>query len=159
MVILNAALFSLPLLESFRRHHSPPSPIQAVGWTGALAAAGLRLWAIAALRDQWNVRAFVPQGLRVVDAGPYRWVRHPNYVAVALEFASLPVIGGAYWSAAGLSLLNGLLLWDRIRSEEALLDAVPAYRERMAGKPRFLPRWHELRARAGVASSSNSSRN
>ncbi len=160
MVILNAALFSLPLLENFRRHHPPPAAIQALGWTGALAAAGLRLWAIVTLRDQWNVRAIVPQRLRVVDAGPYRWVRHPNYVAVALEFASLPLIGGAYRSAVCLSLLNGIALWDRIRSEEALLDALPAYRERMAGKPRFLPRWRDLRALAGVASGClNSARN
>ena len=145
MVLLHAGLFTLPLLETARRgSQRVPRLIQALGWSGALTAVALRIWVMASLRDQWNVRAVVPAGLRVVDDGPYRWVRHPNYTAVALEFASLPLIGGAYASALGLSLLNGLLLWDRIRAEEQLLNAHLEYRERMARKPRFLPRWREL---------------
>jgi len=86
------------------------------------------------------VRAVVPSDLPVVDRGPYRFIRHPNYVALGLEFLGLPLIGGAYLSAAGLGLANALLLRRRIADEEALLMAIPAYRLRMAHKPRFLPR-------------------
>ena len=63
-----------------------------------------------------------------------------NYVALGLEFLGLPLIGGAYLSAAGLGLANALLLRRRIADEEALLMAIPAYRLRMAHKPRFVPR-------------------
>ncbi len=147
MVLANAGLFTLPALEvALRRPRRVPLAVRITGWSGAIGALALRLGAILALRDQWNVRALVPQGVRVVDGGPYRYIRHPNY-AVALEFAALPLIGGAYVSAIGLSLANGLVLRDRIRSEEALLHAVPAYRERMEGKPRFLPRLGDLIAR------------
>ena len=86
------------------------------------------------------MRAVVPSDLPVVDRGPYRFIRHPNYVALGLEFLGLPLIGGAYLSAAGLGLANALLLRRRIADEEALLMAIPAYRLRMAHKPRFLPR-------------------
>jgi methyltransferase len=74
-----------------------------------------------------------------VTTGPYRFIRHPNYVAVILEFAALPMAGGAWLSALVLSALNGLVLWDRIRDEERLLAAVPGYEEALGGRARFLP--------------------
>jgi methyltransferase len=140
MALANVGLFTLPALEVAMRRPRVPRAIAALGWLGALAAALVRLSVLVSLRDQWNVRAFVPSGLRVVDSGPYRYVRHPNYAAVALEFASLPLIGGAYGSAAVLSLANAFVLSRRILDEERLLERVPGYQERMGGKPRFLPR-------------------
>jgi len=75
-----------------------------------------------------------------VATGPYRYLRHPNYVAVALEMAALPLAGSAPISAALLSAANTLVLIPRVRGEEALLDAIPGYREQMGEKPRFIPR-------------------
>jgi methyltransferase len=147
IVLANAALFTLPLLEALRRRRPPPIAVSAVGVAGAVAAALLRLSVIVTLGERWTVRAVVPSSLDVVDHGPYRFVRHPNYVALALEFAALPLAGGAYLSAVLLSLLNAVALWPRIRAEEALLGAIPAYRNRMASKPRFLPRWRDVTAR------------
>jgi len=92
----------------------------------------------------WTVRAFVPADQAVIERGPYRFIRHPNYLALGLEFAGLPLIGGAYWSAVGLSVLNAALLAGRIQAEERLLDAIPGYRDRMGGKGRFLPRLRPL---------------
>jgi methyltransferase len=137
---VNLGLFTLPAIERAWRRRTPPGPVAALGWTAAITAVALRLSVIASLRESWNVRAVVPTDLRVVDSGPYRFVRHPNYVALGLEFLGLPLIGGAYMSALGLGLANALLLRQRIREEDALLMAIPAYRERMGGKPRFLPR-------------------
>jgi methyltransferase len=141
MAAANIALFTLPVLEVAARRPRVPRLVAVTGWAGALGAVALRLSVLMALREQWNVRAVVPSRLRVVDEGPYRYVRHPNYVAVAVEFASLPLLGGAYASAAILSLANALVLWRRIAGEERLLDRVPGYRERMGGKPRFVPRF------------------
>ena len=111
-----------------------------MGWAAAVSAVALRLSVLLSLRGSWTVRAVVPTDLPVVDRGPYRFIRHPNYVALGLEFLGLPLIGGAYLSAMGLGVANAVLLSRRIRDEEALLMAIPAYRERMGEKPRFVPR-------------------
>lgn len=147
MAAANVALFTLPLIEVVARRPRVPRLLAIAGWLGTLSAVALRLSVLNALRDQWNVHAVVPSTLRVVDRGPYRYVRHPNYVAVAMEFACLPLIGGAYASAAVLSLANALLLKRRIADEERLLDRIPGYRDRMGGKPRFFPRLVRLNAR------------
>lgn len=140
IALVNAGLFTLPAIERWWRGHSPPPAVAAVGWVASLSALALRLSVVLSLRGSWTVRAVVPSDLPVVDRGPYRFIRHPNYVALGLEFLGLPLIGGAYFSAVGLGLANALLLRRRIQEEEVLLMAIPAYRERMADKPRFLPR-------------------
>jgi len=140
IALVNVGLFTLPALERRLRGHPPPAVIAAAGWIASLSALALRLSVVLSLRGSWTVRAVVPSDLRVVDRGPYRFIRHPNYVALGLEFLALPLIGGAYVSAVALSLANALLLRRRIREEDALLMTIPAYRERMADKPAFLPR-------------------
>lgn len=140
IVAVNIGLFTLPTIERLVRRRPAPRGVAAVGWVMALAGSALRLSVLATLRQAWNARAVVPADLQVIDGGPYRFIRHPNYVALVLEFAGLPLIGGAYVSGLVLSAANALLLWRRIVEEEALLMALPAYRERMAGKPRFVPR-------------------
>ena len=104
---------------------------------GALLAQALRWWAIAALGPRWNVRIVFVPGEAPVTSGPYRFLRHPNYLAVALELFSLPLVGGAWICAALFSALNAGLLWVRIRAEERALG--PIYAERFAGVSRLLP--------------------
>jgi methyltransferase len=140
IALANVGLFTLPVLERIWRRRPPPALIARIGWIIAVAAVALRLSVVASLRGAWTVRAVVPNDLPVVDRGPYRWIRHPNYVALGLEFLGLPLIGGAYLSAVGLGMANALLLRRRIIEEETLLMAIPEYRARMADKPRFVPR-------------------
>ena len=140
IALVNLGLFTLPALERTLRRRPPPAPIAAAGWIAALTAVALRLSVLASLRGAWTVRAVVPSDGPVVDRGPYHWIRHPNYLALGLEFLGLPLIGGAYLSALGLGLANAWLLSRRIQEEEALLMAIPGYRELMAHKPRFVPR-------------------
>jgi len=137
MVTAHVALFVLPPLEARLAHRSSRRPAV---WLAVLAAAtGLRWWSIRSLGPQWNVRAAVPTDLRPIASGPYRWVRHPNYLAVILEFAALPMAGGAWVSAIGLSMLDGAVLFDRIRAEEELLFKAPGYAQAFSGKARFIP--------------------
>lgn len=137
MVAAHVALCALPLVEVAALRRRPRLPL---AWLGLLGAAtALRWWSIRTLGPSWNVRAVVPEDLRPVTSGPYRFVRHPNYLAVAVEFLALPLAGGALWSAVGLSLLNAGVLWDRIRSEERLLAQVPRYEEAFKGRARFIP--------------------
>lgn len=84
---------------------------------------GLRWWCIRVLGRQWNTRVIVVPGSSRASSGPYRWLRHPNYVAVAVEGIALPLIHTAWLTAAVFTLLNVPLLAIRIRCEEAALES------------------------------------
>ncbi len=136
MVAAHVGLVTLPLVEVWGHPERRPR----LTWAVVLAAAtALRIWSIASLGDAWNVRAAVPENIEPVTNGPYRHLRHPNYVAVIAEFAAIPLIAGAWKSAVFLSALNAAVLADRIPAEEELLDASPAYRRAFAGRARFIP--------------------
>lgn len=105
----------------------------------ALGAQGLRYWAIATLGPRWNVRVIVMPGEPVVTSGPYRWLRHPNYLAVVLEGVAIPLIHGAWLSALAFSALNAWLLYVRIRVEERALAEHCEGDARLGGRPRLLP--------------------
>jgi methyltransferase len=85
------------------------------------AAQGLRWWAIVSLGRRWNTRVIVVPGAPRVVSGPYRWLRHPNYVAVVIEGLALPLVHGAWMTAVWFSLVNGLILATRIRCEDRAL--------------------------------------
>jgi len=87
----------------------------------ALAAQVLRWWCISALGRQWNTRVVVLPGAGQVRSGPYRWLRHPNYVAVVVEGVALPLVHTAWVTALVFTLANAALLRTRIRCEEAAL--------------------------------------
>lgn len=90
----------------------------------ALACQGFRYWCITTLGRQWNTRVIVVPGLPLVrGAGPYRWLRHPNYVVVVLEGVALPLVHSAWVTAVAFTALNLPLLAVRLRSEEAALKA------------------------------------
>ncbi|WP_079191374.1 isoprenylcysteine carboxyl methyltransferase family protein [Streptomyces sp. CB00455] len=98
--------------------------VPALGWaalTLAGAAQALRWWCIATLGPRWNTRVLVVPGLPLVAAGPYRLLRHPNYVAVAVEGLALPLVHTAWLTALGFTVLNLALLRVRIGCEEAAL--------------------------------------
>lgn len=116
-----------------------PGALGFAAFCGALLAQALRYWAIATLGDRWNVRVIVwPDSAPVTD-GPYRWIRHPNYVAVIAELALVPLIHGAYWTALAFSAGNAALLWVRVRVEERAL--AESYAHAFAHRPRFIPRF------------------
>lgn len=94
------------------------------GWLALFGAAqGLRYWCIASLGRAWNTRILVIPDAAPVRRGPYRFLAHPNYVAVALELLSVPLIFGAWVSALIATALNAaLLLGVRIPAEEKALQ-------------------------------------
>ena len=98
-----------------------------LGWpmvAVVVATQALRWWCIRTLGSQWNTRVVVVPGMPLVSGGPYRWVRHPNYVAVVLEGIALPLVHGAWITAVVFTLLNAWLLRVRIGVEnQALLDS------------------------------------
>lgn len=97
-----------------------------LGWAMlalVVASQGLRWWCITTLGPRWNTRVIVVPGLPLVDRGPYRWFRHPNYVAVVVEGIALPLVHSAWITAVAFTLLNAVLLWRfRIPAEERALQ-------------------------------------
>lgn len=87
----------------------------------ALACQGLRWWVITTLGPQWNTRVIIVPGLPRVTGGPFRWLDHPNYVAVALEGLALPLLHGAWRTAILFTVLNAGLMWVRLRCENQAL--------------------------------------
>jgi methyltransferase len=108
------------LVEGLLRGPEPP-----VWWPVPLAAfllvQPLRYWAILSLRENWNTRVLVVPGGKLVRRGPYRYFPHPNYVVVAVEVLTFPLIFGAWITAVVFSLLNAALLYVRIRTENRAL--------------------------------------
>lgn len=120
-----------------------PRPLlPALAWPMAalwLAALALRGWTLATLGRYWHVRIVRRAAQPVVTGGPYRWIRHPNYLAVIVELAAVPLLLGAYATALLAGVANAAVLARRIRREEAYLMALPAYRAAFAHKARFVP--------------------
>ena len=86
------------------------------------ATMALRYWAIATLGDRWTTRVMTVPGEKRIEGGPYRFLSHPNYLAVVVEVAALPLVHTAWWSALFFSFANAMVLRDRIRVEDAALD-------------------------------------
>jgi methyltransferase len=107
-----------------------------------LAAQIVRFWALRALGTFWNISVVTTDqnSPQFVSHGPYRYIRHPNYLVVILEIATLPLVGGAVWTSLIFSLLNVLVLARRIPLEESHLFRVSGYRDVMEAKGRFIPR-------------------
>jgi methyltransferase len=80
-----------------------------------------RVWVLRTLGSRWTTRIIVVPGEQLVAAGPYRFVRHPNYLVVIGEIAVLPLVFGLWEIAIVFSLLNAAMLAVRIRAENRAL--------------------------------------
>ncbi|MBM3536651.1 MAG: hypothetical protein FJX55_02300 [Alphaproteobacteria bacterium] len=117
-VVLHAAwLTALVLLTPH------DAPVDVLWLTVFLLLQAARLWVMASLGRLWTTRIVTIPGTPLVRTGPYRYVRHPNYLVVAGEIAALPLVFGLWEAALVFSGLNAALLWVRIRAEnEALAE-------------------------------------
>ncbi len=103
------------------------------------AAMALRYWSVVTLGDRWNLRIVVVPGEPAITTGPYRWARHPNYLAVLVEAFALPLVHGAWLTAALLGSAIALLTRRRITLEETALAGHGDYERALAGRGRLLP--------------------
>ena len=122
MVVLHTGLLAGCLWEAMHRPFLP-----ALGWPMLVlvaAAQALRWWCIATLGRQWNTRVVVIPDATRVTRGPYRFMAHPNYVAVVVEGAALPLVHTAWLTAAVFTVANAVLLRTRIHVENAALSGL-----------------------------------
>lgn len=102
---------------------TPWTMVPNLGWLGLYLLLQLgRLWVIATLGRFWTTRIITLPAAPLVRSGPYRFVRHPNYVVASLEIAVLPLAFGQVWIALAWSLANALLVAWRIRIEDRALN-------------------------------------
>ncbi len=137
MTALHTAFLLACALEPWLLERPFPAPWAWIAIGLALGSQGLRYWAISTLGKRWNTRVIVLPTSEPVTGGPYRFVRHPNYLAVIVELAALPLIHGAWLTAVVFTVANAVLLRTRIRVEEEALGT--RYATAFGNKPRFMP--------------------
>jgi len=107
-----------------------PLDLRTLGCLAALIPVTvLRYWSIAVLGPFWTTRIVVVPGSRTVRAGPYRILRHPNYLVIVLEFLFFPLLLRAPFTLVAFSVVNLFVLRQRIRLEEGVLRDQTDYRD------------------------------
>jgi methyltransferase len=117
----------------------PPGMTTLAGVAVLLLAKSIKFWAIGSLGVRWTYKVLVLPGVPLVTSGPYRYLRHPNYVAVIGELLGMALLVGARVTAAIAVIAFGFLLRRRIAAEERALQTgliIPATRENLAGSRR-----------------------
>lgn len=141
MVMAHAGILTGAALEVVLLHRRwIPSLGLSMGTLFILANV-IRWWVIRTLGNHWNIRVMNSTSLGVISGGPFRFVRHPNYAAVFIELAALPLIHTAWLTAVFGTAGHAWVLSRRLAVEDSLLIGSPEYRAVMAGKPRFVPRF------------------
>jgi methyltransferase len=125
MVALHMGLLAGSLVEVWWRR---PDFEPVLGFSMLALVVGsqaLRWWCIGSLGRRWNTRVIVVPGLPPVTSGPYRFLNHPNYVAVVVEGFALPLVHSAWITAIVFTTCNAVLLSVRIRVENEALQTLP----------------------------------
>lgn len=126
MVVLHTGFLLGALVEVWVRRPDPPVWLWVPMLALAAASQALRWWCITTLGPRWNTRVIIVPGLAPVTGGPYRFLTHPNYVAVVVEGFALPLVGGAWITALVFTVANAVLLRTRLRVENEALASLPA---------------------------------
>jgi methyltransferase len=137
MVAFHALFIVSCAIEAAFFPHTFPSIVAWIALSAEICAQALRYWAVSTLGDRWNTRIVVTPEREPVTTGPYRFMRHPNYLAVVIEIAAVPMIGGAIFTAIAFSIGNALILAVRIPAEERAMGA--QYADALGSRRRFIP--------------------
>jgi methyltransferase len=137
MVLFHAGFIAACAAEPSLLPRLWPMAASLVALVLAFLAQGLRWWAVTTLGPRWTTRIVIVPGAAPVSGGPYRFLRHPNYLAVVLELLAVPLIGGAVVTAVLATVGNALLLAVRIPAEESALGV--GWARTFAERRRLLP--------------------
>ena len=121
MVALHVGWLASTLVEA-RRPSAVPPVVRGAALGAFVVVQPLRYWAIASLGDRWSTRVLVPPGEAPLTTGPYRYLDHPNYVAVVIELAAMPLALGAWRTAAWATIANAAVLRRRLTVERDALQ-------------------------------------
>jgi methyltransferase len=138
MVTIHVLFFLVFMLEvsMLKKEASPIWPLLFPLFIGTQIG---RIWVIKSLGKYWNTKIIIlPKG-KVVKKGPYRFLKHPNYMIVTLEFLIIPLMFQAFATAVLFTILNVFILTIRIPAEEKALLDLTEYGEAFSKQKRFIP--------------------
>lgn len=138
-IVVVHVLFFLSLIVEVKGFHAQPAAWWWIPFVVFILAQILRSWALFSLGRFWNTKIIILPGAKVVEKGPYRFLRHPNYVIVAAELFMVPLIFQAYVTAVLFTILNVIVMCVRIPAEEKALSEATNYSESTGSHSRFLP--------------------
>jgi len=121
MVAMHAGFFLSLMIEVWGLNRQP-SRYFLVLLVFLLATQVIRYWALCSLGTYWNTKILVVPNAMMVKKGPYRWLKHPNYVVVAIELMLIPLLFNAYFTAILFTCLNAWMMAVRIQTEEKALN-------------------------------------
>jgi methyltransferase len=124
MVVLHTGLLVGMLVEAYVRRPEVGALLAGSMLALAVASQALRWWCITTLGQRWNTRVIVVPDLPLVRSGPYRYLSHPNYVAVVVEGIALPLVHAAWVTALVFTVANAALLRVRLQVENSALATV-----------------------------------
>jgi methyltransferase len=137
MVAMHTAFIAACFVESALDVHDDWPIVSLIAFIATFAAQFLRYAAVVTLGERWSTRIIVMPDAKPITTGLYRWIRHPNYVAVIIEMAALPLIRACWVTALVFSIANALMLRVRIPAEEQALGA--SYCAAFGTISRFVP--------------------
>ncbi|WP_458412883.1 isoprenylcysteine carboxyl methyltransferase family protein [Schinkia sp. CFF1] len=102
-------------------------------------AQSLRVWSLLSLGRFWNTKIIIVSNVNIISKGPYKFIRHPNYLVVVIELLVIPLMFNAFWTALIFTLLNMIVLSIRIPIEEKALIRETDYKAVFHHRSRFAP--------------------
>jgi methyltransferase len=139
MVLLHATFLPACVAEVWLLRRPLVLPLAVAAGALITIAMLVRFWTIDILGERWCTRVIVLSDVPAITTGPFRYLRHPNYLAVVVEIAAIPMVHTAWLTALVFSLLDAVMLTVRIRVEERALSATPGYHDALDPQPRWLP--------------------
>ena len=118
-VLVHSFFFISLILESM--HFNETATFSLIYFSLFVITQLIRFWCIATLGRYWNTKIIVLPGAKLIKKGPYRYIKHPNYIIVGLELIIIPLLFGAYMTAFIFITLHLILLRTRIPIEEEAL--------------------------------------
>jgi methyltransferase len=139
MALLHTSFLFSCGLEVVFLHRPFIPPLGCLMLALAIGAQVIRFYTISVLGKLWNVRVIVIPNLPVIKRGLYKYIRHPNYLAVIVEIMALPMIHTAWITAFSFTVFNAWMLFVRIRCEERALSENSDYLNAFNLRGRFFP--------------------
>jgi methyltransferase len=100
-----------------------------------------RFWVLASLGKHWNTKIIVLPGMEPVSRGPYKYIKHPNYLIVSIELMVIPLLFNAFFTGLLFLVLNQIILYIRISHEEKALEKAADYKAVFLNQGKFFPRF------------------
>ncbi|NSL52654.1 isoprenylcysteine carboxyl methyltransferase family protein [Calidifontibacillus erzurumensis] len=138
-IVLVHILFFVTLIIEVFLFEKQLSPLWVIFLFIFSIAQVIRVWSIMSLGRFWNTKIIVVPNTNIIEKGPYKWVRHPNYLVVLIELLVLPLIFDAFWTAIIFTILNIVVLKHRIQLEEQELMKGTNYGIIFQNRYRFVP--------------------